>query len=455
MKYSDLTGNLINMDKLYLWHPFTQMKNWIEEEQIIIEKGDGNYLFDTDGNKYFDGVSSLWCNLHGHKHPELNKAIVDQTDKIAHSTMLGLGNISSITLAKNLIEIAPKNLKKVFYSDSGATAVEIALKMAFQYWYNKGEKQRTKYIILSDSYHGDTIGSVSLGGIDRFHKIFNPLLFHSHKIPAPYCYRCPLNLKKENCSSECLKEAEKVINKYKNEIVALVIEPLIQGAGGMIIQPKGYLKELDKLCKQNDILLICDEVATGFGRTGTMFAVEQEKVEPDLMALAKGITGGYLPLAATLASEKIFNAFLGDFDEFKTFFHGHTYTGNPVACSVAIANLEIFNKENVIEKLNDKILYLEKKLKTLSDIPQVGDIRQKGLMVGIELTKNRDTKEEFTAGQRIGHKVILEARKRGVIIRPLGDIIVLMPPLSTKIDEIEMLVEVVKQSIISIVNKAS
>lgn len=444
---------LLEKDKKYIWHPFTQMQEWLGAPQLIIERGEGNYLIDTEGNRYFDGVSSLWCNIHGHNHPYLNKAIEEQLHKIAHSTMLGLSNIPAIVLAEKLVEITPSPLKKVFYSDNGATAMEIALKMAYQYWYNIGERNRTKYIILEGAYHGDTIGSVSLGGIPIFHEIFRPLLFKSYKVPAPYCYRCPIGMKKESCSMDCFSLVEDAVKKYKNEVVAFVIEPLVQGAAGMITQPQGYLKAVERLCKENDILLIADEVATGFGRTGTMFAVEQEKVAPDLMALAKGITGGYLPLAATLCTETIFNAFLGNYEEFKTFFHGHTYTGNPLGCSVAIANIELFERERIIEKMQSKIQFLSKKLEELYELSHVGDIRQKGFMVGIEIVKDKETKENYRPGERIGHRIILESRKRGVILRPLGDVIVLMPPLSSTIEELEILVEVTKESIIAVVGR--
>ena len=449
----DYTKELLEKDKAYIWHPFTQMQEWMESPQLIIERGEGNYLYDTEGNRYFDGVSSLWCNLHGHNHPYLNKAIEEQLKKVAHSTMLGLGNVPSIILAEKLVKISPKGLKRVFYSDNGATAMEIALKMAYQYWYNIGDRKRTKFIILEGAYHGDTIGSVSLGGIPLFHEIFRPLLFKSYKVPAPYCYRCPLKLKKENCSMDCIELAEKTVKEHKDEVVAFVIEPLIQGAAGMITQPKGYLKEIERICRENNILLICDEVATGFGRTGTMFAVEQEDVSPDLMALAKGITAGYLPLAATLSTETIFEAFLGRYEEFKTFFHGHTYTGNPLGCSVAIANIEIFERENVIEKLKPKIRFLEEKLKELWELSHVGDIRQRGFMVGIEIVKDREKRLSYEPKERIGHRIILSARKRGIILRPLGDVIVLMPPLSSTIEELDRLVEVTKESIIEVVGR--
>ena len=320
---------LAQWDKQYVWHPFTQMKDWLETEPLIIERGEGCYLVDTTGKKYIDGVSSLWVLVHGHGRRELIDALHQQAEKLCHSTLLGLGNVPSIELAKKLIEIAPGGLSKVFYSDNGSTSVEIALKMAYQYWQQKGEKKRKTFLSFVNGYHGDTLGAVSIGGIDLFHKVYRPLLFKTRKAPAPYCYRCPVKLKPENCSLACVDVFEHMVKRYKEELCAVVIEPSVQGAAGMIVQPEEFLKAVWKITKENGLLFIADEVATGFGRTGSMFACLQEGVEPDFMCVAKGVTGGYLPLAATLTSDEIFSGFLAEFDEFKTFFHGHTYTGNP------------------------------------------------------------------------------------------------------------------------------
>jgi len=441
-----LLNQLESMDKKYLWHPFTQMKDWIKNDILIIQKGRGSYLFDTNGKKYLDGVSSLWCNVHGHNKKELNYAIRKQLDNIAHSTLLGLANVPSIELAGELIKIAPKGLQKVFYSDSGATAVEIAIKIAYQYWKQNNAK-RTKFLTFSNAYHGDTIGSVSLGGIDAFHELYKSLLFKTIKAPAPYCYRCSFGRSGKTCRKECLREIEKIIRARRNVLAGLIIEPLIQGAAGMLTQPKGFIRRLRELCGRYDILMIVDEVATGFGRTGKMFACEHEKITPDIMTVAKGITGGYLPLAATLTTEKVFNAFLGDFKDGKTFYHGHTYTGNPLACSAALANLEIFSKEKVMAKLQPKIKYLKEKLAEFYKLAHVGDIRQCGFMAGIELVKNKSLKEPYPPEKRIGHQVILEARKQDVILRPLGDVVVLMPPLSISMNELKKLLDATYKSI--------
>lgn len=420
--------HLENLDKQYLWHPFTQMQDWEKETPLIIERGEGNWLIDIHGNKYLDGISSLWVTVHGHRKKEIDDAIKAQIDKISHSTLLGLSNVPAVELARELIGIAPPNLKKVFYSDSGSTSVEIALKMAFQYWQQKKSKnQKTKFLTFNNAYHGDTIGSVSLGGIDLFHQIYKPLLFHT--IQANF----------ENAIDK--------INQHGSELAAVVLEPVMQGAAGMLTQPEGFLRKLRKACDDNNVLLIFDEVATGFGRTGKMFACEHEGVWPDLMCVAKGITGGYLPLAATLTTDEVYRGFCADFKEFKTFFHGHTYTGNPLACAAALANLEIFKKEKTLEKLQFKIARLTAGLNEIKKLPHVGEIRQRGFMVGIELLQDVKKKVPYPLEKRVGHGVIMEARAHGLILRPLGNVIVLMPPLGLTDKELEFLLEGTAKSI--------
>lgn len=421
---------LKDWDRKYVWHPFTQMKDYERSQPLVIEEGKGSYLKDIDGKWYLDGISSLWVNVHGHRNKILDRAIGEQINKIAHSTLLGLGNEPSIKLAKRLIEIAPKGLTKVFYSDNGSTAVEIALKMAFQYWRQKEKPQKKKFITFVNAYHGDTVGSVSVGGIDLFHKIYKPLLFKSIKVNSPHCYRCSFNLSYPECRIRCLKEVEMMMRRHKAQVAALIIEPLIQAAAGMITQPKGFIKGLRRLCDRYGILLILDEVATGFGRTGKMFACEHEGVTPDFLCLAKSITGGYLPLAATLTTDEVYSAFLGSYSKKKTFFHGHTYTGNPLACTAALANLDIFSKEQTLKKLQPKIEFLKSNLKRFYDLDNIGEIRQQGMMVGIELVKNKSTKEPYKWEDRAGWKVIEEVKKHGIILRPLGNVIVLMPPLN-------------------------
>ena len=431
---------LEKLDKKHLWHPFTQMREWEKETPLIIERGEGNYLIDTNGRKYFDGTSSLWVNVHGHRKKEINDAIKKQIDKISHSTLLGLGNVPSIELAKKLVKITPKGLTKVFYSDNGSTAVEIALKMAFQYWQQlrtPNSELRTKFVAFTGAYHGDTFGSMSVGEIDVFVEKYKPLLFPTYKADYPYCYRCPIGKAYPSCTIACIKKFEDILKKHHKEIAACIIEPIVQGAAGMIVAPHGFLKKVRGLCTRYNILLIADEVATGFGRTGKLFACEHENVMPDFLCLAKGITGGYLPLAATLTTTKIYRVFLGEYTEMKQFFHGHTYTGNPLGCAAAIANLQIFKNEKTLQKLQPKIKLLSKLLAGFKDLPHVGDVRQKGLIAGIELVKNKKTKEPYQLEQRVGHKVYRETRKYGLIIRPLGNVIVIMPPLSITIAEIK------------------
>jgi adenosylmethionine-8-amino-7-oxononanoate aminotransferase len=424
------------------------MRQWLAEDPVIIVGGEGNYLIDAHGRRYLDGVSSLWCNVHGHGRPEINSAIAEQLEKIAHSTLLGLANVPSILLAKKLVEITPPGLTRVFYSDSGATAVEIALKMAFQYWRLRGEPRKTKFASLVEAYHGDTLGAVSVGYSELFHRFYRPLLFDCVRLPPPHLFRFQQGMSEADALARAIVEAQAVLSRHRAELAALIIEPLMQGAAGMWAQPAGYLGALRQLARENDILLICDEVATGFGRTGKMFACEHDGVSPDILCLAKGLSGGYLPLAATLTSEEIFSTFLGEHHEFKTFFHGHTYTGNPLACAAALASLEIFAKDRVLEHLGRKILLLEELLNSeIQPLPHVADIRQRGLMVGVELLRDREKKFPYGPAERVGGRVIEEARRRGVILRPLGNVIVLMPPLSITLEELRLLVTVTRESI--------
>jgi adenosylmethionine---8-amino-7-oxononanoate aminotransferase len=413
------------LDHDHLWHPFTQQQGWSEEEPLMIERAEGCHLIDAEGRRYLDGVSSLWCNVHGHRHAGIDAAIQDQLGRVAHSTMLGLSHGGGAELAARLVEITPPGLTRVFYSDSGSTATEIALKMAFQYQQQRGGQhtRRTSFVHLRDAYHGDTIGSVSVGGIDLFHAAYSPLLFDGHTAEPGD----PADL-------------ERILSEHEEEVAAVILEPLVQGAAGMITHPDGYLRAVRSLCDQYGVLLICDEVATGFGRTGTMFACDREEVSPDLLCLAKGLTGGYMPLAATLATERIYEGFLGAPEEQRTFFHGHTYTGNPLACAAALANLDAFERERTIERLQPKIELLGGLLERVAEMPGVVEVRSRGFMVGIDLG-------EHDPALRVGHMVTLEARRRGAIVRPLGETIVLMPPLSISESELSQLLEITAESI--------
>jgi len=436
-------------DKQYIWHPFTQMQEWVEEPQTVITSAKGIKLYDTEGKTYYDGVSSLWVNIHGHQRAEINQAIIDQLGQAAHTTALGLANVPGSRLAEMLVEVAPAGLKKVFYSDDGATAVEVALKMAFQYWQHRDKHEKTRFIALNNAYHGDTIGSVSVGGVDLFHRIFQPLLFEPYHIPSPSFYHSSLKTEKE-FTEYCLAALETLLKEHHTEIAGLIIEPLVQAAAGMLMSPKGYLSGVRRLTKEYDVLLIADEVATGFGRTGRMFACEHEEVSPDLMCISKGITGGYLPLAATLATDEIYNAFLGTMADKKTFYHGHSYTANQLGCAAGIASLEIFAKDHVIEGLQAKIACIDILLQGIKCLPHVGDARQCGMIVGIELMLDKDKKIPYDWAQTMGASVCMKAREHGLFIRPVGDVVVFMPPLCSTEAEIKIMLDITKRAIIEI-----
>lgn len=447
---SEKIKELLDADHRHLWHPFTQMQEWYGQPCLIVAAAEGCSLIDVEGRRYLDGVSSLWANVHGHRRKELDEAIRNQLDRVAHTTLLGLAHPAAIELARELAASAPKGLTRVFFSDNGSTAVEAALKIAFQYWeQQKDERKRTKRRIVSfrNAYHGDTLGAVSVGGVDLFHERYRPLLFASPKVPYPYCYRCHLGLAGPDCGMACADELEDLLEREGLSTAALIIEPLVQGAAGMIVPPEGFLKRVETICRRHEVLLIADEVAVGFGRTGTLFACEQEDVRPDLMALAKGITGGYLPLAATLATEEIYETFLGEVAEGKTFFHGHTFTGNPLACAAALASLEIFRRERLLERIQPKIRHFESRLEAFRELESVGDVRCKGLMAGIELVADKETKQPYPVEKRVALKVILEARRRGLVIRPLGDVVVLMPPLAVTLEELDRILDVTYESI--------
>jgi adenosylmethionine-8-amino-7-oxononanoate aminotransferase len=447
---SERTADLRARDQRALWHPFTQMSDWLDGHPIVIERGEGNYLIDTDGNRYFDGVSSLWVNLHGHDHPTLRARIHEQLDKLAHSTLLGLAGVPSAELAVKLVELAPRGLTRVFFSDNGSTAVEVALKIAFQYWQQKSAETRvrTRFVALRDAYHGDTLGAVAVGGIERFHEAFRPLVFDVLRAQNAYCYRCPYRLEPETCGIHCLESLEAILDRHGHEVAGVVVEPLLQAAAGMLRLPDGWLRRVRELCDRHGTLLILDEVATGFGRTGKMFACEHEGVSPDLLAIAKGMTAGFLPLAATLATEAIFEGFLAPTHASRQFFHGHSYSGNALGCAAALANLEIFEKEHVLERVVRTSEHLGRRLEGLRrSHSAIGDVRRRGLMAGIELVRDRATRAPFDPAERVGHLVCMAIRKRGVILRPLGDTVVVMPPLSTTEAELDRLCHALSESI--------
>jgi adenosylmethionine-8-amino-7-oxononanoate aminotransferase len=415
---------LEDLDRRVMWHPFTQMAEW---EPLVIERGEGNYLVDANGRRYLDGVSSLWCNVHGHNHPRLNRALQEQLGRIAHSTFLGLTHEPGIRLGAALVEVAPAGLSRVFYSDSGSTAVEIALKQSFQYWQLRGRATKQRFLRLGEAYHGDTLGAVGVGGIDLFHRVFGPLLVQSIAIPSPAI-----------AGEAALSRLEQELATRADEIAAFVVEPLIQGAAGMLVHPRGFLARASELCRTFQVHLIVDEVATGFGRTGTLFACEQERVSPDFLCLAKGIAGGYLPLAATLSTEEIYEAFLGPRAALKQFFHGHTFTANPLACAVGLESLSLL-REETLANAQRQIEPVTAAVERMGRLSGVRAVRQCGLMVGIELV-SRETR-------LLGAEVCQQARGYGVMLRPLGDVIVWMPPLTIQAADLALLEEATRNAI--------
>jgi adenosylmethionine-8-amino-7-oxononanoate transaminase len=462
-----LNSHPAQLDRKYLWHPFTQMRDWLKREPIVIVDGKGAVLRDAGGNEYLDGNSSIWTNLHGHRHPKINAAIKKQLGRIAHSSALGLANVPASFLGEKLIKAANagpgknegRKFQRVFYSDDGSTAMEAALKMAHQFSVRARPGNKPKFLAVGGAYHGDTIGAVSLGHIDLFHRAYGGLLFKSDSVPSPYCYRCPFNRAKperadareyRKCNWECAAVVNQTFaarKKRADGYAAFVFEPLMQGAAGMIAHPEGWLQRVTGIARHHGALLIADEVMTGFGRSGALFACQRESVQPDLMAVAKGMTGGYLPMAATLTTGRIFDAFLGRYDEFKTFYHGHSYTGNQLGAAAALASLEILQsrQSTSARRILEKTLRAE--LKSLWSLPKVGDVRQVGLMTGVELVRNWETRERFSPGERVGIRVCEAMTRRGVLTRPVGDVIVLMPPYCTTPPQARRMVAALREAV--------
>lgn len=427
----------LKKDLKYIWHPYTQMKDCRQLPPILIERAKGIKLYDNKGNFYYDTISSWWCNVHGHNHPRIKNAIKKQLDSLEHVLFAGFTHRPAILFAEKLLFLAPKGLTKVFFSDNGSTAVEVALKMSFQYWQNIDQTKKQKFISLDYAYHGDTIGTMSVSGVDLFNKVFSPLFFHSFKVPSPYCYRCPMKKEEASCDIACVKPLKDLLRKKSKEIAAIILEPMILAAGGMIIYPKGYLAKAANLAKEFNVHLIVDEVATGFGRTGKMFASEFADISPDFICLSKGITAGYIPLAVTLATDKIYNAFYADYKAKKTFFHGHTYTANPLSCAAALASLKVFEEEKTLERIKKIIPLFHKEMERFRGLAFVGDVRYIGLIGALELVKNKKAKKGFSFEERIGFKIYKEGLKNNLILRPLGNIIYLFLPLCIKKEELK------------------
>lgn len=431
------------------------MQEYAREDTPIIVAGDGFELIDSNGRRYLDGTSSLWCNVHGHRVPELDQALRDQIDCIAHSTLLGLANGPSAELAKELVQRVPRGLNHVFYSDDGATAVEAALKMAFQFHCHRGADptQKNLFVRLGEAYHGDTIGAVSLGGIAAFHRVFGSLLFPTLEVPTPSTYRTPEGMNSDDYLRHCDAELERMLTENQQRIAGFVIEPLVQGAAGMLVHPPGYLRRVRELTARFGIPLIADEVFVGFGRTGTLFACEQEGVVPDLICLAKGLTGGYLPLAATLASDEIYNSFLGEPAARRTFFHGHTYTGNQLGCAVALASLQRFESHRVMENVARNTIVLRHWAERFREHPHVGDIRQCGIIMALEFVQDRIHKRGFPAAQRVGHHISQAGLSRGIIIRPIDDVVIVMPAPGMPEHDLNRLLEATESAINDVVKR--
>jgi len=433
--------DLLELNRRYLWHPYTQMKDFEKNDPLFVDRADGVFLFDAQGRRYYDTISSWWCILHGHNHPRIKAAIRDQLDRLEHVHFASTTHEGAIRLAEKLVALTPDGLSRVFYSDNGSTACEVAIKMSFQYWKHIGETRRESFVSIERGYHGDTIGAMSLGGIPKFKGPLDALTFDSYRIPSPYCYRCPYEAKPPakslNCSLECLGPLEKLLADKGREIAGIILEPLLQAAGGMIVYPVEYLTRLAELVSYHRVHLILDEVATGFGRTGRMFALEHTGISPDFLCLSKGLTAGFIPMAATITTDDVYNAFYSDYKEGRTFFHGHTFTGNPLASAAALASLEVFEQEKVLDGLQDKINTLQSGMKRFEVLPWVGDVRGIGMVAAVELVRDRRTRTAFPSEKRVGWMIYKEGLKKGLILRPLGDIIYLFLPLSVTVDQIE------------------
>lgn len=446
-------AELLKVDRENYWHAFTQMS---EYEPLIVDRAEGVWLFDQQGRKLLDGVSSLWCNVHGHQHPRINAAIREQLDRVAHVTSLGMSNSTTLRLTQRLIDCTPDGLECVFYSSDGASAVEVALKQAFQYWRQceNPEPKRDLFLAIGNAYHGDTLGGVSVGGVSRFHAMFSPLLFDVIRGPCPDSYRVPEDLVDQQAglagavqvelSERYLAEYRELVERFSDRIAAIIVEPLVQGAAGMVMHPPGFLRGLRELADEHSLLLIVDEIAMGMGRTGKMWACEWEDVAPDFLCTGKGLSGGYLPLAATITTRRIWDAFLGEYSESRSFFHGHTFGGNPLSCAAALACLEIFEEERTLQNVSTQAAYLARCLEAFQSHPHVGDIRQRGLVAAIELVSDRATRTGFPWAERVGHRVCEVAMQHGVWMRPLGNVIVIMPPLSVQREHIDLLATAVR-----------
>ncbi|MBE0599039.1 MAG: adenosylmethionine--8-amino-7-oxononanoate transaminase [Desulfuromonadales bacterium] len=440
-------AELLRLDREHVWHPCTQQKDHELLPPIPIVRGAGVYLEDIDGNRYIDGVSSWWVNLFGHNHPRLNRALTDQAGRIAHHIFAGFTHPPAVELASRLSRLAPGELPRVFFADNGSAAVEVALKMSFQYWQQTGHPGKTKFVSLSEAYHGETLGALSVGGCELYRQVYRPILLDGFQVAGPDCFRCPYGQSRQSCAAECFGAMEQLVTERHQEIAAVIVEPLIQGAAGMRIYPPRYLQKLRQLCTTFSVHYIADEIAVGFGRTGRMFANEHAGVAPDLLCLSKGITGGYLPLAVTLTTETIYQAFYDDYSTGKAFLHSHSYTGNPLACAVAVEVLNIFEEEAVLAALGPKMRLLESQAERFEALPHVGEFRRCGMVAAVELVQDKNGKIPFPWQERRGLQVYRQALRRGALLRPLGNVIYFMPPLSISEEELQTLLDIAFEAI--------
>lgn len=445
--------NLVEKDLEYIWHPCSQMKDYEELKPIVIDYGKGIYLYDKNGKEYIDIVSSWWCNLLGHSNPKINEAIKNQLGKLEHVIFANFTHEPAIALCDELMKVIPKGLHKFNFSDNGSASIECALKMSFQYMYQTGRRKKTRFMALSDGYHGETIGALSVGSLDLYAEIYKPMLMDIIRIDAPDCYRCPHGKCRDNCNAECFEKADKAFDMYADEVCAMIVEPLVQGSAGMRIYPPIYLKKLREACDKYDVLLIADEIATGFGRTGKMFAFDHAEVSPDIMCVSKGLTGGYMPMSITITTDKIYEAFYADYVEGKAFMHSHTYSGNPLGCSAALAVQKILREEDIINKASITAKYLNDKLNEAFDGHiNVGEIRSIGLINAIELVTDKDTKESYDSKLRIGYRIYKKALEKGLVLRPLGNVLYFNPPLIITKEEINKAVSLCRNSVAEILN---
>ncbi len=440
--------DLIETDKKYIWHPCTQMKDHENFPIIPIKRGEGAYIYDINDNKILDAISSWWVNILGHSNPRINKAISEQLLKIEQVIFAGFTHEPAVKLAEKLFKFLPDNMSKLFFADNGSSAVEVALKMSFQYWQQSGKPEKTKFAAIEGAYHGETLGALSVGCIDLYKEIYNPLLLKTFFAKGPICFNCQYNKTRETCDAECFEHMEKILSEHHKKIAAVIIEPIVQCANGMNIYSAKYLSKLYNMCKSFDIHLIADEIAVGFGRTGKMFAFEHAGIKPDIICLSKGITGGYLPLSVTVTTDDIYNAFYDDYVKLKAFLHSHSYTGNPVACAAAVETLTIFEEENILIKNLEKIKKIYNRLKeAFSNHPNIGEIRQAGMISALEIVKDKEKKEKFNWTERIGFQIYKNALKEGVLLRPLGDVIYFMPPYVVEEQDINLMINIAKKSI--------